>query len=188
MSYDLSLLAPKNKKEPADIARWQQELSEDETIGTLCEITYSTFEEDHGDQSFASIGMPQNKKDVQTAYSAIVNFAAQRHLKVMDQQLGDYIPLDNPGLFPPMMFSMPKPVRKADPSHSLLAPWKVFLGGLTFVAVGILMRMSAESVLPCILFIAFGAVGCVASVIESVRRKREKAKQSQPTNSFEHSR
>lgn len=132
MAYDLNLCAPKGKKEPADLARWERELSEDETVARLCEITRLSSrlrsEEDDDDEAFVFIGLPRSKKGVEAAYSALVRFAVQRHLKLFDPQIGDYIPLENPGLLPPMMISAPK----VDPPlpDSRPGPVKLFLGGL----------------------------------------------------------
>jgi hypothetical protein len=76
----------------------QPELGEDEAD----EIAGEFFEFKWG-QDFCVIKMPPDRRDTRAAYQRIVEFARRHGLAVCDPQVGNYIALDNPGEFPPML-------------------------------------------------------------------------------------
>ncbi len=169
MAYDLNLCAPGNQPDPAALARWAQELTADATIAQLCEITRCSSPARSGEAAaagtFVVLGLPRDQPEVEAAYAALVQFAVQRKLKLFDPQLGDFLPLNKPGLLPPML-SAAQPAGTALPD-SRPGPVKLFLGGLFFVGLGTFMLLCKPppfATLVAVATLAFGVLGFMVSV------------------------
>jgi len=179
MAYDLNLCAPGGQPDPAALARWAQELAADASIAPACEITRIRIQahpgEDVTEGAFALVGLPRDRQEAATAYAALVHFAVQRHLKLFDPQLGDFLPLSQPGSLPPLM-SAAQPAGTSLPD-SRPGPVKLFLGGLFMVALGTFMLLCKPppfAALVAVATLAFGVLGFVACIKVYLSGKKDR--------------
>lgn len=179
MAYDLNLCAPGSPPEPAALARWGQELAADASIAPLCEITRISSQarsgKDATEGAFALVQLPRDRQEAATAYAALVQFAVQRHLKLFDPQLGDFLPLDKPGSLPPMM-SAPQQAGTAPPD-ARPGPVKLFLGGLFMFSLGTFMLLCKPppfATLVALATVAFGLLGFVACIKVYLSGKKDR--------------
>jgi len=179
MAYDLNLCAPGDQPDPAALARWAQELAADETIAQFCETTRTSARARSGADAaggtFAVVRLPRDRQAAAAAYAALVHFAVQRNLQLFDPQLGDYLPLSQPGALPPLM-STAQPTGASLP-YSRPGPIKLFLGGLFLVALGTFMLLCKPppfATFVALATVAFGILGFVACIKVYLSDKKDR--------------